>query len=87
MSHATHSAVEVDVIILSWNRVDDTIAAIASAAEQQDVSREGRCRRAGGCAPRSTRRGSMRAGTRHMRKPMYRVGFRKHSAPTTAACN
>lgn len=28
---------QVDVIILSWNRVDDTLAAIASAASQQDV--------------------------------------------------
>ncbi|MBT3068507.1 glycosyltransferase family 2 protein [Rhodoferax sp. U11-2br] len=31
------SQVEVDVIILSWNRPEDTIAAIASAAEQQGV--------------------------------------------------
>lgn len=29
--------VQVDVIILSWNRPDDTIAAIASAAEQEGV--------------------------------------------------
>ncbi|HJV94371.1 MAG TPA: glycosyltransferase [Azonexus sp.] len=29
--------VEVDVIILSWNRPEDTIAAIASAAEQEGV--------------------------------------------------
>jgi GT2 family glycosyltransferase len=28
---------QVDVIILSWNRVEDTLAAIASAAGQQDV--------------------------------------------------
>ncbi|UCV24548.1 glycosyltransferase family 2 protein [Ferribacterium limneticum] len=31
------SDVQVDVIILSWNRPDDTIAAIASAAEQEGV--------------------------------------------------
>lgn len=30
-------SLRVDVIILSWNRVEDTIAAIASAAEQQGV--------------------------------------------------
>ena len=29
--------IQVDVIILSWNRPDDTIAAIASAAEQEGV--------------------------------------------------
>jgi GT2 family glycosyltransferase len=39
LSHETHSAAEVDVIILSWNRVDDTIAAIASATEQQGVAK------------------------------------------------
>ena len=39
MSGEAHSASEVDVIILSWNRVDDTIAAIASAAEQQGVAK------------------------------------------------
>lgn len=31
---------EVDVIILSWNRPDDTLAAIQSAADQQDVKHE-----------------------------------------------
>lgn len=31
--------VQVDVIILSWNRVDDTIAAIASTAEQEGVEK------------------------------------------------
>lgn len=31
--------VDADVIILSWNRVDDTIAAIQSAHEQQGVSK------------------------------------------------
>ena len=31
------SAVDVDVIILSWNRVDDTLAAIDSALRQQGV--------------------------------------------------
>lgn len=35
----TQNNVQVDVIILSWNRVDDTIAAIASAAEQEGVRR------------------------------------------------
>ncbi|MFA9441836.1 glycosyltransferase family 2 protein [Uliginosibacterium sp. sgz301328] len=33
----TQSSVQVDVIVLSWNRVDDTIAAIASAHEQVGV--------------------------------------------------
>ncbi|MFT3735057.1 MAG: glycosyltransferase [Rhodocyclaceae bacterium] len=32
-----HAQIPVDVIILSWNRVDDTIAAIRSAASQQGV--------------------------------------------------
>lgn len=31
---------DVDVIILSWNRVEETIAAIASAAEQEGVSKK-----------------------------------------------
>jgi len=31
--------IQVDVIILSWNRPEDTIAAIASAAEQEGVSK------------------------------------------------
>jgi GT2 family glycosyltransferase len=30
---------EADIIILSWNRVDETIAAVASAAEQVDVEK------------------------------------------------
>lgn len=34
----TAARIQVDVIILSWNRPDDTIAAIASAAEQEGVS-------------------------------------------------
>lgn len=33
----TPNTIQVDVIILSWNRVDDTLAAIASAAEQEGV--------------------------------------------------
>jgi len=36
MSQST-ADVQVDIIILSWNRPDDTIAAIASSAEQQGV--------------------------------------------------
>ena len=35
----TQNNTQVDVIILSWNRVEDTIAAIASAAEQLDVNK------------------------------------------------
>lgn len=31
--------IQVDVIVLSWNRVDDTIAAIASAADQVGVAK------------------------------------------------
>lgn len=30
-------AIEIDVIILSWNRIDDTVVAIESALAQQDV--------------------------------------------------
>jgi len=37
--NAAENAVEADVIILSWNRVEDTIAAIASAAEQEGVEK------------------------------------------------
>ena len=35
----TSQPVQVDVIILSWNRPEDTIAAIASAAEQEGTSK------------------------------------------------
>lgn len=35
---AVSAAADVDVIILSWNRVEDTIAAIGSACEQRGVS-------------------------------------------------
>ncbi|GEM_PF-517258 len=35
---ATDAVGDVDVIILSWNRIDDTLAAIDSAVEQEGVS-------------------------------------------------
>jgi GT2 family glycosyltransferase len=37
--HAMNSASEVDIIILAWNRPDDTIRAIESALDQVDVKR------------------------------------------------
>ena len=39
MTNTMKDSPEVDVIILSWNRVDDTIAAIASAADQEGVDK------------------------------------------------
>lgn len=35
----TPNEIQVDVVVLSWNRVEDTIAAIASAAEQVGVAK------------------------------------------------
>ncbi|HET8935731.1 MAG TPA: glycosyltransferase [Polyangiales bacterium] len=32
-----HESLRVDVVILSWNRIDDTLAALASACEQRGV--------------------------------------------------